>query len=45
MKILAQGELLKLNRMPTSKAFFPIAHWKEKGVLFTVGGFALDYQI
>ena len=38
-KILANGECIKLPSMPTPKAFFNMTQWKEKGSLFTVGGY------
>ena len=38
-KVLANGEATELQRMPTTNAGFAMALWKERSMLFTVGGF------
>ena len=38
-KILTSGEVTELQKMPTPKAGFAMTQWKEKGSLFTLGGY------
>ena len=42
-KALPNGQGAELQKMPTSKAGFAMAHWKERSTLFTLGGFNGSY--
>ena len=38
-KLLPNGEATELQKMDTPKTYFAMSLWKERGTLFTLGGF------
>ena len=38
-KILPNGQLTKIQKMPTGKWYFAMTQWRERGILFTLGGY------